>query len=69
MSMSTTDLRPVPHDIAWDRKQTMRDVIALVASKNALRLENAPHFARTYGVSVEEVEAEMMKFQTEGGEK
>lgn len=47
------------------RLQTMRDVVRLIASKAGLKLENAPAFARTYGLKSSEVEAEMMKYLSE----
>jgi hypothetical protein len=54
---------------AWDRKQTMRDVVRMLAGLGALRIENAAAIAATYGTRAEIVEAEMMKFLSEGDAK
>jgi hypothetical protein len=51
------------------RIQTMRDVIRFLSDKCVLKIENAPAFARTYGVMPCEVEAEMMKYLSEGDAK
>jgi hypothetical protein len=50
------------------RREMMRDVVRLIAELGALRLENAPRIAATYGphITTAEVEAEMMKHMTEG---
>jgi hypothetical protein len=72
MSNGTTPERPTPHQEAWsleDRKQMMRDVVRLLAQKNALKLENAAAFATTYGVPEPCVTAEMMKHLSEGDGK
>jgi len=58
----------IPPALAWDRKQTMRDVVRLIAQHGALRIENAARIAATYGpdITVCEVEAEMMRHLSEG---
>lgn len=72
MSMGRTGHDVVPHARAWpleSRRQMMRDVIRIIASKCALKIENAPAIARTYDVPVACVEAEMMKHMQEGEAK
>jgi hypothetical protein len=54
---------------AWDRKQTMRDVIRLLAQHGALRLQNAAAIAKSYNVNPVEAEAEMLKYMCEGDGK
>jgi hypothetical protein len=58
----------IPPHLAWPREkrlQTMRDVVTIIAGKNALKLENARAIAKTYSVLPAEVEAEMMRHLSE----
>lgn len=68
MSMNQTPERCTPPADAWPlekRREMMRDVVRLIASTCALKLENAGPIAVTYGVSQACVEAEMMKHLSE----
>lgn len=70
--MSATPLTPASPNEAWPvegRRQMMRDVIRLLAERGALKIENAPAIAKTYSVLATEVEAEMLKHRSEGGDK
>lgn len=51
-----------------DRRQMMRTVVAKMAKAGELHLIDAPAYATTYGPHILpcEVEAEMMKFLSEG---
>ena len=51
------------------RKQTMRAFVDLAAKAGAILQIKPPHVATTYGVLPGEVEAELMKHLSEGGEK
>jgi hypothetical protein len=68
--MSTSE-RCVAHKIAWSleqRKSMMRDVVKEMAKAGVLHRIDAPAYARTYGVNLACVEAEMMRHLSEGSE-
>lgn len=71
VSFSATPERAVPHDSAWPlekRRGMMRDIVRLLSEHSALKLQNSRHIAATYGLTVIEVEAEMMRHLSEGVE-
>lgn len=72
MSNNATPERCTPPAEAWPlekRREMMRDMVRLISSKCALKIENAVPIARTYGVRPCEVEAEMMKHLSESDGK
>lgn len=50
------------------RRSMMREIVSLMAKEGALHRIDAPAYARTYGVLLAEVEAEMMRHLSEGSE-
>jgi len=69
MSNNATGWQTVPPNIAWSKEQRlkmMREVIGLLARHGETLGVKPIHFARTYGVSEAEVDAELMRHLSEG---
>jgi len=69
MSNGRTGNTAIPPSVAYGREQRlkmMREVIGLLARHGETLGVKPIHFARTYGVSEAEVDAELMRHLSEG---
>jgi hypothetical protein len=72
MSNGRTGNAAIPPSLAWSKEQRlkmMREVIGLLARHGETLGVRPRDFAKTYGVSVADVDAELMRHLSEGGEK